>query len=158
VLHRGQIFVAGPGDGEQEGGVVRGHYVMPYGGGEGKQGAGGEIMPLAVHCDGELALQDLHGESAVGVVLVHVRADLHGDEHDAEVVLFEESLGVDAGWPGFLAFGLIQLLWEIELRDFVDHGAVLQGGSHGGAPFRQINVLSPGLRCDRDCNGREHSL
>jgi len=110
VLHCGQFFVAGPGDGEQEGGVVRGHYVVPDGAGEGKQGAGGEIMRLAVDCDDEPAFQDLHGESAVGVMLVHVSADLHGGEHDAEVVLLEESLGVDAGWPGFLAFGVIHLL------------------------------------------------
>jgi hypothetical protein len=135
VLHRGEFFVAGPGDGEQEGGVVRGHYVVPDGGGEGKQGAGGEIMSLAVDRDDELALQDLYGESAVGVVFVHVSADLHGDEHDAEVALLEESLGVDAGWPGFFAFCVIQLLLKIELRDLVDHGAVLQGSSHGGRSF-----------------------
>ena len=95
-------------------------------------------MALAVDRDDDPAFQDLHGESAVGVVLVHVSADLHGDEDDAEVLLFEESPGVDAGWPGFFALGVIQLLCEIELRDLVDHGAVLQGGSHGGAPFRQI--------------------
>ena len=140
MLHRCQFFVAGPGDGEKKSGIVLGHYVVTDGMGEGKQAAGGEIMSLAVDRDGELAFQNLDGNSAVGVVLVHVSADLHGDEHDAEVMFFEESLGVDAGWPGFLAFGVIHLLWEIELPDLVDHGAVLQGGSHGALLCRGRSV------------------
>ena len=138
MLHGGEFFVAGPGDGEEKGGVAFCFDVVADGVAESEEGAGGEIVRLALDVDANVTLEDVDGESAVGVVLVHVSADLHGDEDDAEVLLFEESPGVDAGWPGFFAFGVIQLLCEIELRDLVDHGAVLQGGSHGGAPFRQI--------------------
>jgi hypothetical protein len=37
---------------------------------------------------------------------------------------------MDAGRPGFFAFGVVQFLGEIELRDLVDHSAVLQRGCH----------------------------
>ena len=84
-----------------------------------------------------LAFEDLDGDGAVGVVLLHVGGVLHGDEDDAEVVFLEESLGVEAGWPGFLLLGVGDLFEQIELRHFVDHGAVLQGGCHGYAPLWQ---------------------
>jgi len=64
------------------------------------------------------------------VMFLHVGGALHGDEDDAEVVLFVEGFGVDAGGPGFFMLGFGDLFGEIELGDLVDHGAVLQGGCH----------------------------
>jgi hypothetical protein len=130
VLHCGEFFVAGPGDGEEEGGVGFGFDIVPDGVAESEQGAGGEIVRLAVNGDADLALEDMDGESSVGVMLFHVCGVLHGDENDAEVVLLEKSFGIDARWPRLLLFGVGHLFRKIELRDFVDHRAVLQRGCH----------------------------
>ena len=97
---------------------------------ESEEAAGWEIVRLSVDGDADLALEDLDGECAVGVVLLHVGSVLHGDEDYAEIVLFEEGFGVDAGGPGFFVLGVGDLFGEIELGDLVDHGAVLQGGCH----------------------------
>ena len=48
VLHGGQLFGAGPGDGEQECGLVYGFHVVTDGAREGEEVAGGEIVWLAV--------------------------------------------------------------------------------------------------------------
>jgi len=120
---------------------------------ESEESAVGEIVGLAVDGDADFAFEDLNGDSAVGVVLLHAGGVLHGDEDDAEVVLFEESFGVNAGGPRFFALGVGDLLGEIELGDLVDHGAVLQGGCHnsllsasGGkfTPFSGFDVVGTG--------------
>ena len=130
VLHAGQLFCAGPGDGQQKGGVAFGFHIVPDGVAESEESAGGEIVRLAVYGDSELAFEDLDGGGAVGVVLFHVSGILHGDEDDAEVVLLEEGPGVKTGWPGLFFLRVVHLFAQVELRHFVDHGAVLQGGCH----------------------------
>lgn len=87
-------------------------------------------MRFAVDGDADLALEDLDGDGAVGVVFLHVGGVLHGDEDDAEVVLLEEGLGVEASWPGPLLFGVGYLFGQVEMSDLVDHGSVLQRGCH----------------------------
>jgi hypothetical protein len=131
VLHGGKFFGAGPGDGEEKDGVGFCVDVVTDRVAEGEESSVGEVVGLAVDGDADFAFEDLNGEGAVGVVFLHVGGVLHGDEDYAEVVLFEESFGVDAGGPGFFVLGFGDLFGEIELGDLVDHGAVLQGGCHG---------------------------
>ena len=106
MFHGGEFFCARPGDGEEKGGVGFGFNVVPYGVAEGEEGSGGEVVWLAVDGDTDVAFEDLDGEGAVGVVLLHVGGVLHGDEDDAEVVFLEERRGVDAGGPGFFLLGI----------------------------------------------------
>ena len=110
---------------------------------EGEEGAGGEIVRLALNVDANVTLEDLDGERAVGVMLLHVGSVLHGDKDDAEVVLFEEGSGVDAGWPGLFVLGVGYFFGQIELRDLVDHGAVLQGGCHGSLLSASAGKFTP---------------
>jgi len=125
MLHGGEFFGAGPGDCQEKGGVFAGFDVVTNRVAESEEGAGGEIVGLAVDGDTELAFEDLDGDRAVGVVLFHVGGVLHGDKDDAEVMLLEEGLGVEAGGPGFFLFGIGDLLEQIELSHLVDHSAVL---------------------------------
>jgi hypothetical protein len=125
MLHGGQLFRAGPGDGEQESGFVYCFYVVPDGGGEGEEAAGLEVVWLAVDGDADAAFDDLDGDGAVGVVLLHAGGCFHGDEDDSEVVLLEEGPGVVAGLPWLFLLGVGDLLEEVELSHFVDHSAVL---------------------------------
>ncbi len=110
--------------------VAYGLHVMTDGGGEGEEVADAEIVWLAVDGDAYLALEDVDGGGAVGVMLLHAGGVLHGDEDDAEVVLFEESFGGVAGLPGLLLLGVGYLLEQVKLRQFVDHGAVSLRGCH----------------------------
>jgi len=105
VLHGGELFGAGPGDGEEKGGVGFGFDVVADRVAKGEEGAGGEVVGLAVDGDLDVAFEDLNGEGAVGVVLLHVGGVLHRDENDAEVVFFEEGFGIDACRPGFFLLG-----------------------------------------------------
>jgi hypothetical protein len=116
--------VAGPGDRQQEGGVVDGFDIVADGCPEREEIAGGEVVRLAANVHADLAVEDLHGDGAVGVVLLHVRAAFHGDEHNAEVVFLEERPSVLTGLPGLLRCGLSDLVVEIEVRHPVDHGAI----------------------------------
>ncbi len=84
----------GPGDGEEEGGVVERFDVVADGCAEREEIAGGELVWLAADVDAHMAGEDLDGDCAVGMMLFHVRAGLHGDEQDAEVVLLEKHLRV----------------------------------------------------------------
>ena len=143
MLHGGEFFGAGPGDCQEKDRVGFGFYVVTDGGAEGEESAGAEVVRLAIDGDAELALEDMDGDGAVGVVLLHVSGVLHGDEDDPQVVLLEEGFGVNAGGPGLLLLGLGNLLGQIELRHFVDHGAILQGGCHV-APFRADKFALPG--------------
>jgi hypothetical protein len=77
VLHGGEFFVAGPGDGEEKSGVAFGVDVVADGVAEREEGAGGEIVRLAVDVDANVTLADLDGERAVGVVFLHVGGVLH---------------------------------------------------------------------------------
>ena len=80
--------------------------------------------------DSYLALENVDGGSAVGVMLFHSGGVLHGDEDNSEVMLFEESFGGVAGLPGFVLLGVGYLLEQVEMRKFVDHGAVSPRGCH----------------------------
>ena len=130
VLHGHQILIAGPGDGEEEGGVLKGLYFVANGGAEGDEVSCFEVVGLAVNGEAYLPLEDLDGEGSVCVMLLHTGCVLHDDEDDAEIVFLEEGLGVVAGLPGFLLLGVGDLLGEVELRHLVDHGAVFEGGGH----------------------------
>jgi hypothetical protein len=130
VFHGGELFGAGPGDGEEERGFAYGFDVVTDGGGEGEEVAGVEIVRLALNRDADLALEYLDGYGAVGVVLLHAGGVFHGDEDDSEVVLLEESSGVVAGLPGLFLLGVGDLFEKVELRHSVDHGAVLMRGCH----------------------------
>jgi len=79
---------------------------------------------FAVDREANLSFEDMDGDGAVGVVLLHVRAAFHGDEHNAEVVFLEERPSVLTGLPGLLRCGLSDLVVEIEVRHPVDHGAI----------------------------------
>ncbi len=70
--------------------------------------------------------EDLDGDGAVGVVLVHARAGLHGDEQDAEVVFLEKHLREVTGGPGLLLRGFGDFAVQVKLRKLVDHGAVVE--------------------------------
>ena len=140
VLHGGQLLVAGPGDGEEEGGVFEGFYFVPDGGAKGDEISLLEIVGLAVHGETNLSLEYLDGDGAVGVVLLHLCVVFHGDEDDAEVVFFEEGFGEVAGLPGLLLLGVGDFLKEVKLRQLVDHGAVFLGGCHFGFPLRSKYV------------------
>jgi hypothetical protein len=135
VLHGGEFFGTGPGDGQKKSGVAFGLDMVTDGVAESEKCTGWEIVLLSVDGDANLTLENLDGECAVGVVLLHVGGVLHGDEDDAEVVFLEEGLGVEAGWPGFLMLRVGEFLEQIELSDFVDHGSVLQRGCHGELLF-----------------------
>jgi hypothetical protein len=124
VFHGGEFFGAGPGDGEQERGFAYGFDVVADGGGKGEEVAGVEVVLLALNRDADLALEDLDGDGAVGVVLLHAGGGFHGDEDNSEVVLLEEGPGVVAGLPWLFLLGVGDLLEKVELRHFVDHGAV----------------------------------
>ena len=89
-----------------------------------------EIVRLAVEGDAYLALENLDGGGAVGVMLLHAGGVLHGDEDNSEVMLFEQSLGGVAGLPGFVLLGIDYLLEQVKMRQFVDHGAVSLRGCH----------------------------
>ena len=124
MFHGGQFVGAGPGDGEQERGFAYCFHVVTDGGGEGEEVADVEVVWLALDGDADLALEYLDGDGAVGVVLLHAGGGFHGDEDDSEVVLLEEGPGVVAGLPWLLLLGVGDLLEKVELRHFVDHGAV----------------------------------
>ena len=124
MLHGGQFFGAGPGDGQEEGGVADGLYVVPDGGAEGEEVAYVEIVWMAVGGDSNLALKDVDGDGAVGVMLFHAGGVLHGDEDNAEVGFFEEGFCGVAGLPGLLLFGVGYFLEQVKLRQSVDHVAV----------------------------------
>ena len=130
MFHGGELFIAGPGDSQQEGGVFDGFYVVPDGGGEGEEVADAEIVWVVLSADADVAFEYLDGDGAVSVVLLHSGGLFHGDEDDSEVVLFEEGFGVMAGGPWLFLLGVGDLLVEIKLRLFIDHGAVLLGGCH----------------------------
>jgi hypothetical protein len=130
MFHGGEFFCAGPGDSEEEGSVGFGFDVVPDGVAEGEERSSGEVVGFAVDGDSDVAFEDLDGEGAVGVVLLHVCGVLHGDEDNAEVVFLEERFGVDARRPRFFLLGFGEFFGEIELGDLVDHGSVLHGGSH----------------------------
>ena len=105
VLHRGELFGTRPGDGEEKGGVGFGFDVVADRVAESEEGSGGEVVRLSIDGDAELAFEDLDGEGAVGVVLLHVGGVLHRDKNDAEVVFLEEGFGIDACRPGFFLLG-----------------------------------------------------
>ena len=74
--------------------------------------------------DSYLALENVDGGSAVGVMLFHSGGVLHGDEDNAEVGFFEEGFCGVAGLPGLLLFGVGYFLEQVKLRQSVDHVAV----------------------------------
>jgi hypothetical protein len=125
MLHRRQLFFAGPGDGEQKGGVADGFHVVTDRGGKRVEATGGEIVGLAMHVEADVPLQDLNGEAAVSVVFLHAAAAFHRDEDDPEIVLLEERLCVETGLPGLLLFGVGDLFEKVELRLPVNHCFVL---------------------------------
>lgn len=104
VFHRCEFFGTGPGDGEQEGGGIYCFHVVTNGGAEGEEIAGVEVVRLAMDGDTDVTFENLDGEGAVGVVLFHAGDSLHGDENNSEVVLLEESPGIEAGLPRLLLF------------------------------------------------------
>ena len=130
MFHGGELFGAGPGDGEQERGFACGFDVVTDGGGEGEEISGGDIVWLALNGDAYLALEHVDGDGAVGVVLLHASGVFHRDEDDSEIVLLEEGPGVVTGLPRFLLLRFGDLLEKVELRHSVDHGAVLMRGCH----------------------------
>ena len=130
MLHGGELLGAGPGDGEKEGGVADGFDVVAERGGQGEKVADAERVRFSVDRDTKLAFENLDGEGAVGVMLFHARGMLHGEENDTEVVRLEQGAGVVAGGPGLLLFGVIDLFEEIELCEFIGHGAVCKRGRH----------------------------
>jgi hypothetical protein len=132
VLHCGELLIAGPGDGEEEGGVFEGFDFMLDGGAEGEEVSQLEVVWFAVHREANLSLKNVDGDGAVGVVLLHLCGFFHGDEDDTEVVFFEESFGEVAGLPGLLLLGVCDFLKEVKLSEPVDHGPVFLGGCHFG--------------------------
>ena len=130
VFHGGEFFGAGPGDGEQEGGVVYCFDVVTDGGAEGEEIAGVEVVGLPCDGDADVAFEDLDGDGAVGVVLLHVGAVSMEMRTILRSCFLKRVLAVVAGLPGFFLLGVGDLLGKVELRHFVDHGAVLQGGCH----------------------------
>lgn len=77
---------------------------MPDGSAESEEISWLEVVGFGVHCETDVPLENLDGDGAVGVMLLHLRGVFHGDEDDSEVVLFEESFGEVAGLPGLLLF------------------------------------------------------
>ena len=132
VLHCGELLIAGPGDGEEEGGVLEGFYFVLDGGSEGEEISWLEVVGFAVDSEANLPFDDMDGDGAVGVVLLHLRGVFHGDKDNSEVMLFEEGLGEVAGLPGLLLLGVGDFLVKVKLRQPVDHGAVFLGGCHFG--------------------------
>ena len=116
VLHGGQLFRAGPGDGEQEGGLVYCFHVVSDGGREGEEAADLDVVRFAMDGDADVAFETLDGDGAIRVVLLHACGGFHGDEDDSEVVFFEERSGVVAGLPRLFLFRFGDLLEEIEVR------------------------------------------
>jgi hypothetical protein len=126
------------------------------GGGEGEEVADMEVVRVAVDVEAEFAFEYLERDGSVGVVLLHPGGLLHGDENDSEVVLFKEGFGVVARGPGFFLFGVGYLLEQIELRLFVDHGAVLLGGGHCSsliANYFDAGMLGGGYGGDSEVRG-----
>src|SRR5271168_458645 len=72
VFHGCEFFGAGPGDGQEKGGVALGYHVVPDGVTKGEERAGGQVVRLAIDVDAKLAFEDLDGDGAVGVVLLHM--------------------------------------------------------------------------------------
>ena len=70
MFHGREFFGAGPGDGEEKGGVGFGFDVVADGVAKGEGSARGEVVRFAVDGDADAAFEDLNGECAVGVVLV----------------------------------------------------------------------------------------
>jgi len=130
VLHGSQFVSAGPGYGQQECGVFDGLDVVPDGGSEGEEVADMKIVRVAMNIEADITFENLERDSAVGMVLLHLRGGFHGDEDDSEVVLLEEGFGEVAGGPGLFLFGVGYLAEQVELCLPVDHGAVLPGGGH----------------------------
>lgn len=130
VFHGGQLIAAGPRDGEKESRFFHCLDVVPDRGGECEEVADVKVMLLVVNCNADVAFEHLDGDRPVRVVLFDVSFRFHGDEDDSQVVLLEESSGIVAGLPRLILFGVADLLEKIELRHFVDHGAVLLGSCH----------------------------
>jgi len=115
--------------------------------GESEDVSGAEIVSLALDVEAELSFEDMDGDGAVGVVLLHLGSVLHVDEDDAQVVLLEERFGVEAGLPGFFLLGVGDLLGEIELCAVFDHGAVVVEGGHDAPLFFAANSMLPSVGC-----------
>src|ERR1700722_11092743 len=97
-----------------------------------------------------LPLEDLYGDGAVSVVLLHLCGVFHSDEDNSEVVFFEEGFGEVARLPGLLLLGVGDLLEEVKLRQLVDHGAVFLGGGHFGFLAIRNMYASRWVRCKRE--------
>ena len=116
MFHGGKLFGAGPGDGEQEGGVVDRFHVVSDGAREGEEVADADVVRFAMDADADVAFEALDGDGAVCVMLLHAGGGFHCDEDDSEVVFLEESSGVVAGLPRFFLLGFGDLFEEVELR------------------------------------------
>src|SRR6185437_16390723 len=138
-----QFFAAWPSDRQQKCGLALRLYIMLDGSVEHQQIAGIQGKGLFGRAELDLTLDYLHGNSSVGVMLVHLPARLHDDEDRSEITLLEEGLCVSAGRPRFLLAGIGYLLLEVELDKRIDHDASIIGmaGCMTGRIF-QRSILS----------------
>jgi hypothetical protein len=126
-----ELGIGWPSQGEEEDGGFGGADRMRYGGGQGEELASAEVVGFALGLKLDGSAEDVDGEGAVGVVFGEFGTGGEGEKDDADVGVFEEHFGGDAGFGGWLLLEVGDFAFEVEVFGERGHVAVFVGGGHG---------------------------